>query len=260
MFGQRMVTPAIPERVYVLCRIVRSSNNHYISDKDLRERMEPSFLGNNSSYYHDYLTAATELRLVQVVDGMVSLAVEPSTVDSMTSLRKHCNGIIREFSGGQFFETTKAYFNLGINVLTGPNNVAEWGGRFKDEAGLTINNMELRAWRFWFTYLGFGYLHDMFLLPSAGTFIKDVIDIAGMEKKRRYSFGEFIDLVRPYAEIVLGEEGGTLNFGLSNGLRSLHDSGVITLEHIYDQEDIWSLYPMQLYSNDATVTNITLNK
>jgi hypothetical protein len=191
---------------------------------------------------------------------MVSLIVDPNVIESTETMRRYCNGILRDLSGGQFYKVTKAYFELGASVLRGPNNVAEWSGRFKDEAGLNVINTELHAWRFWFTYLGFGYLHNMFLLPSAGVFIKDIIGAAGMEKKHRYSFSDFIDLIRPYAEIILGDEEGVLSFGVSNGLRSLHDSGIITLEHILDQEDIWSLYPMQLHSMSSTVTNITLNK
>ena len=260
MFRQKMVTPAIPERVYVLCRTVRASSNRYLSEKDLKDRMEPAFLGNNSSYFRDYLTAAEELHLVQITDGAVSLAVESSVIDSISTMRRYCNGVLSEFKGGQFFEVTKTYFDMGDSVLNGPNNVAEWSDRFKDASRLTVNAMELRARRFWFTFLGFGYLHDMFLIPNAGVFIKDAIDLAGIKKRHPYSFGEFVELIMPYSEIVMDSDANMLNFGVSNGLRTLHDNGMITLEHILDQEDIWSLNPLQLHKIKDTVTNITVNK
>jgi len=32
----------------------------------------------------------------------------------------------------------------------------------------------------------------------------------------------------------------------------------IKLEHIMDQMDMWALYPLKSYSNDSTVTHITI--
>jgi hypothetical protein len=48
------------------------------------------------------------------------------------------------------------------------------------------------------------------------------------------------------------------SYGVSNGLRALHDAGKIKMEHIHDQEDMWTLYPLRAYSNDATITHITI--
>ena len=50
-----------------------------------------------------------------------------------------------------------------------------------------------------------------------------------------------------------------INYGISNGLRTLHDQGIITMEHILDQEDIWTLYPIKAHVIADTVTNITIN-
>lgn len=41
--------------------------------------------------------------------------------------------------------------------------------------GEQIDAMEMRAWRFWVTYLGFGYLQDMFFIPNANVFIEDIL-------------------------------------------------------------------------------------
>ena len=55
MFQNKMVTPAIPERVYTLCKIVEKKAT---SSAEVKERMEPSYLNQKTSYYNDYRTAA----------------------------------------------------------------------------------------------------------------------------------------------------------------------------------------------------------
>ena len=53
MFREKMVTPAIPERVYVLCKIVEKGP---ISSSELKEKMEPAELNADTStaYFPDY--------------------------------------------------------------------------------------------------------------------------------------------------------------------------------------------------------------
>ena len=46
MFREKMVTPAIPERVYVLCKIVEKGP---ISSSELKEKMEPAELNADTS-------------------------------------------------------------------------------------------------------------------------------------------------------------------------------------------------------------------
>ena len=55
MFKEKMVTTAIPERVYALCKIVEKGP---ISLSELKDKMEPEFLGNGSVYFNDYKNAS----------------------------------------------------------------------------------------------------------------------------------------------------------------------------------------------------------
>lgn len=257
MFKGKMVTPATPERVYTLCKIVEKNP---ITIADLREKMEPQFLQNNTVYFNDYKTAAEELGLISISDNLVSLAVEPRTIHSIESMRTYINSILEEFRDGDFYLVTHAFFGMEQNILNADTNVANWTTLMSRKVDRQINAMEMRAWRFWASFLGFGYLHDMFLIPNADVFLEDLICNANLEKNKRYSFGDFIENIRPQCDIVLdtASENHTLNFGFSNGLRTLHDAGVIKLEHILDQEDIWSLYPLDMHVIQNTVTNITI--
>ena len=102
----------------------------------------------------------------------------------------------------------------------------------------------------------------MFIIPNAATFLADIISIVGFGKNQRYSFGEFVNRILPYSRMIIDADSSNhqLNYGASNGLRTLHDAGIIKLEHILDQEDIWNLYPLKAHPISGTVTNITICK
>lgn len=48
MFKEKMVTTAIPERVFALCKIVEKGS---IYSSELKNKMEPEFLGNGSGIF-----------------------------------------------------------------------------------------------------------------------------------------------------------------------------------------------------------------
>jgi hypothetical protein len=74
-----------------------------------------------------------------------------------------------------------------------------------------------------------------------------------------YSISEFVDLISPNANIVIiNKMDKKFNYGVSNGLRMLHDTKKIRMDHILDQKDIWTLDSLRNYSKDDTVTHITL--
>ena len=101
----------------------------------------------------------------------------------------------------------------------------------------------------------------MFLIPNADVFLIDAIKNSDFEKGKKYSFGEFIQKLTPCCDIVFDLVNGNknINYGVSCGLRTLHDQEIITMEHILDQMDIWSLYPLKAHPISSTVTNITIN-
>ena len=222
--------------------------------------MEPDYLGNGSSYFSEYRNAAEELKLITISDNMVSLTVDSSVVKSIDAMRIYANGMLEEFKTGQFYQVTQAYYSMDSRILMGEKNVANLAPSLSRNLNRPVDAMAMRAWRFWVSFLGFGYLQDMFLIPNADVFLWDVIKIVGFEKNHRYSFGEFITRIRPYCNIVMDSKpvNRKLNYGISNGLRTLHDSGLIKLEHILDQEDIWNLYALKAHAISSTVTNITI--
>lgn len=256
MFKEKMVTPAIPERVYALCKIVEKGA---ITSSELKERMEPEFLGNNSVYFNDYKNAAEELGLITISDDQIQLAVDSSVLKTINSMRTYINSHIEKFNTGQFYQVTNAYFDKDVSIFKEDKNIANLGPLFAEMTGMPVDAMEMRAWRFWASFLGFGYLQDMFVIPNAYTFLEDVISSSGMQKKKMYTVTEFVDAITPMANIVISDTSNhKLNYGVSNGLRALQDAGKIKLDHIMDQMDMWALYPLKSYSNDSTITHITI--
>lgn len=259
MFREKMVTPAIPERVYVLCKIAEKGP---ISSSELKEKMEPAELNADTStaYFPDYRTAAEELGLIITSDNMISLAVDPSVIESRQTMRKYVNGVLRKFSDGQFYQVTHAYYMLGADALKTEKNLSNLGPVMSELTGQKVDAMAMRAWRFWVSYLGLGYLQEMFMIPNADVFLQDVIELAGLEKGKKYSFGEFINRISPYCGIIMDDnlKNRRLSYGMSNGLRTLHDAGILKMEHFLDQKDIWTLYPLKAHPIRDTVTNITI--
>ena len=256
MFKEKMVTPAIPERVYALCKIVEKGP---ITASEIKEKMEPDFLGNKSSYFNDYRNAAEELGLISISDDLVSLAVEDKVVKSTDNMRKYINQQLEKFNAGQFYLVTNAFFEKGSDIFKEDKNIANLGPMFSEMTGLQVDAMAMRAWRFWASFLGFGYLQDMFIIPNANVFLKDIILESNIEKNKMYSISEFVDILSPKANIIFSDlSNKKFNYGLSNWLRALHYSGFLKMEHILDQKDIWALYPMKAYSNDSIITNITI--
>lgn len=258
MFTDRMVTTATPERVYTLCKIVEKGT---CSASDAREKMEPAVLtGDSQVYFGDYRMAAEELGLISNSDQMLSLAVDRRNIESISSMRKFVNTKLSSFSGGQFYKVTQAYFGLDTSVLSGDKNLANLGPQMTSLTNMPVDAMAMRAWRFWVTFLGFGYLHDMFFIPNSKVFLDDVLQNLNLAKGSTYSFGKFVDLITKHAQIIIGPGVTTrrLNYGLSNGLRALHDAGKIKLEHVLDSSDIWNLYPLKAHPVTETVTNVTI--
>lgn len=259
MFQNKMVTPAIPERVYALCKIVEKKA---MPTAEVKEKMEPSYLNQTTSYYYDYRNAAEELQLVTITDNVLSLGVDVSVLKNMDTMRFYINGQLDQFREGQFYKVTKAYYDMGESILYGEQNVANMASLMTLKTGISVDSGAMRAWRFWASYLGFGYLQDMFVIPNADTFLHDTIKRGVFDKNKRYSITEFLEKLHPYVDIIIDSANGskTFNFGVSNGLRTLQDAGYIKMEYIMDQEDTWNLYHIDALSANETVTNITVLK
>lgn len=257
MFQNKMVTPAIPERVFTLCKIVEKKA---LTSSEVKDKMEPAYLNQTTSYYGDYRNAAEELQLITNIDNTISLAVDPDVINSMDSMRYYINGQLDRFREGQFYKVTNGYYSLGEKILHGEQNVANMASVLSQVSGIQVDSTAMRAWRFWAAFLGFGYLQDMFVIPNADGFLSDIIKRAGFNRNYKYPIAEFLRKLRPYSDIIIDSSGGErkFSFGVSNGLRTLQDAGFIKMEYIMDQEENWNLYHIDALNASEKVTNVTV--
>lgn len=260
MFYDKMETPATPERVYAICKLVEKTA---LSSNKLKEMLEPEYLHNNQAYFNDYKNAALELGLITASDHLLTLNVEPSVISSPQQMRKYINGKIDQFSSGKFYKITKEIFSLSDGLFREKPNIADLYPLMNDKTGLRLRADDMRAWRFWASFLGLGYLHGsnrMSFIPNPHVFVLDLIENAGLERGRRYSFSEMMQALQPSINMVVDpvNHPRDLNYGVSSALRLLHDMKHIELEHALDSHDIWRLYPMYSHTIRDHVTNITI--
>lgn len=262
MFGNRMQTSAIPERVYALCREVVSKP---MNETELKNLLEPQNLGGKTPYFGIVRTAAEQLQLISTKENMISLAVEKDVVKSMDNMRRYINMHLENLSEGLFYKVTQRYLDMGIEVLA-HNSVSKMSDFMGRSIGVKVIEEDMRAWRFWMAFLGFGYMHDSqagaagILLPNVATFLKDIVDSLGFKKKTELRIDEFVAKIIPYANIALhnAEETKTFNYAFSNAVRMLHDLGYIKAEHRLDAQEIWFLYPCDGHDLEATITHVTI--
>lgn len=258
MFLNKMETEAIPERVFALCKLLE---NKPMTNSDAKEKIEPAYLNNATDYYGYYRTAAEELQLISNIDNTIALLVEPHNISNMDTMRYYINGQLDRFRDGQFYKVTSAYFSLGDRILHGEQNVANMDILMSELTGIKVDSDAMRAWRFWSTYLGFGYLQKMFVIPNADVFLLDIIKRAKFKKNNRYAISEFLNALKPYSDIIIDTNGEKrFSYGVSNGFRTLQDAGYINMEYIMDQGDSWNLYHIDALSKNEKVSNITVLK
>ncbi len=262
MFGNRMKTSAIPERVYVLCKEVAGKK---MSENALKAMLEPQNLGGKTTYFGDVRTAAEQLKLISIKENEISLAVDKDVVKSMDNMRHYINISLESLSDSLFYKVTQGYLDLGTEVLE-HNSVSKMSDLIGREISEKVIEDDMRAWRFWMAFLGFGYMHDSqpgaagILLPNVAVFLRDIIENLKIKKNTEFRIDEFVSVITPYANIALHNAAETKNFNyaFSNAIRMLHDLGIINAEHRLDAKEIWTLYPNDGHDLADTVTHITI--
>lgn len=260
MFEDRMKTSAIPERVYALCQAIKSRS---MQENDLRELLEPPDLGGSTRYFGTVRDAARQLGLISIKEGEISLAVDAKQVASYDAMRSFIIANITAISQGLFFAVSKEYLSLNEGVFKYKSvSEASLVEHMSKTIGVPVYEDDMRAWRFWASFLGLGQLHNMLFLPNMHQYLKAAISVAKLKKSEEYTFMDFISAIRPYTEIGLADLKGDrrLNMAMSNGLRVLHDEGDIQLSHKLDSGDMWFLYEAEIHAIKSTVTHITIGR
>lgn len=257
MFTKNMYTEAIPERIFALCKLVEKGS---ISKLEAKEKMEPHFLNSTNNYFQVYLTTARELGLIAELDGNLSLIADKEKIKNMNMFRRYVISKLETFKDGYFYKVTEEYSKNGLNLCKEYVNIAESASYFSKAINEKVVENDLRAWRFWASFLGFGYLHNMNMIPNADIFLWEIIKLKKIEMKKLYPIRSFIDELRPYCNILINPESKSkeLNIAVSNGLRTLHDQRKIEMHNIPDSKDMWTMIQIDTHAISRIVTHIEI--
>jgi hypothetical protein len=266
MFDSSMKTEAIPERVFALCKKLENGS---MADKDAKAYFEPASMAGSSPYYGAVKKAADQLGLIisNEDEKSISLNIDPEYLENMSALRRYINDNLNRISGGQFYQTTKTWMVNSEELFHVPKeaqSVSKMPERLnKLNQDLKLDENGLRAWRFWASFLGFGYLQGMFFLPNAAVFICDVIINSGLKPGTELTIGKFFDILYPKIDICIDKhelEEKKINLAMSNALRTLNDLGKVQLKFVNDRQDEWALTSMPLHQFGSFVTDIKIGE
>ena len=268
MFADKMKHEAIPERVFALCELVK---NKTWNESDAKEYFEPSSL-KGSSYFPMVRDAASQyqLGLVNVTDKKIKLAVDKDVVASMETMRKYIIGHINVVKNGLFYETSQVYFDLNEKVYEyGSVTEQELMDVLQRKMSRKLDVDDMRAWRFWAAYLGFGHLArsstnqtQMNFLPNLYRYLQAAIEVSALEKGKEYRFDDFVSIIQSSCGIAMKDAltSRRLNMAMSYGLRMMHDNGEIELRYQLDNKNLWYLYPADLHALRSEVSHITIRR
>ena len=254
MFTGNMVTEATPARVFALYRIVVSKKN--ITRSELQGLMEPSGIYVGSSYFSTILNAATELKIVSIVNNCLVPTISKENLRTIEDFRKYVISKLCSFEDSQFYRCTNTIVNMNEKVYDhrykSISDLEMLNYISSGSSNLQLNATMLRGWRFWAQFLGFGYMFNMTFLPNAYIFTKNVVFLMNLKKEAEYAIDDFMVRFNQYGKIITDniQPEKKINIALSSALRELHDNGEITLKYKSDQESKWILYPSNELFND----------
>lgn len=274
-FNDRLQGGETPQRVYVLCKMAK----HKKLDKErLKNFLVPSALNSDQKLFNTIYNFAAkgELLSEDSIDNKVIVNLTDDELESMDSFRKAINTRVFTKPELMFCRFTAWYIARGNKVYseTSDNLVAAFDKEINVGRNLNLYNAtNIVAWKNWATYLGFGFIHGSNLIPNTVIRIQDCLeDDTKLERGNLIRFGAFMNWLSEtcseldHGKISMDNSGNGeltdnhLSVGVSDGLRSLHDSGKIKLIYVRDSDDIWSLTKSELHDIQEYVSDVIIER
>lgn len=246
-----------PERLYAILKII---NNNTFTKEELKEIVTPIGLNKNTNGFDKVFNIAKgKLIKENDFDYSINCLVEDKYLESIDTFRRYMAKMA--FSEKNLFnEFTSWYISQNDNVFF-YKKAEDLSSRLTD--GFTkIDKKFIYGWRFWASFLGYGYLHDIFLIPNMAVRIEDVlIENKKVEVNKEINFTKFMDfIITNCPEITNCIQESSLCIALSNGLRTLHDAGKVELINNFDSDDVWQLFRMESHDIIENVTSIVIKE
>ena len=241
-FSKRIQKEATPKRVYAFLKLVDYKE---MTKENLEKYLQPKTLNNkNNTPFTNVYGFVTSANLIEkdFTDNIVLKNIDSKDLMDWNLYRKYMANLMFSNENSNFFKFTSWYLQQGKDVLqykTSNDIQKDLTEEFSE-----LNEDDVLGWRFWASFLGIGFLSGGIVIPNTYQRIKDILDNdTFINREKEIEFEEFINrLLDRCKELKSSVDGNNISFGLSNGLRTLHDQKYIQLIRTSDSTNVWHLH------------------
>jgi len=229
-----------PERVHALIKLV--SNYPNSREKLNKIMVMEDIFGKHTDIFTKTIRCAEELELIKEKDGIVNINTSNEITRCYCSFRKHIAELVFSQKDTTFYKITEWYLAQNDQVIS----FYSWEdvAAKASQDGIEVVENDMLGWRWWASYLGIGYLHGAFLIPSLTTMLEDCLDNEFFHSDKRFTAYNLVNYLETlYPVIQKSRQDRNLGLGFSNGLLVLENKGLIEIIEQRDADRL-ALYPI----------------
>ena len=260
-FSKKIQKEATPKRVYAFLKLVEYKE---MTKDELEKYLQPKELnkGNNTPFtaVYSFVERANLIEIDKDFGESITLNnIESSDLKDWDSYRKFMAKLLLSNENSNFLKFTSWYLQQEKEVFNYSSS-KEIQKHLSGDIDTLIED-DILGWRFWASFLGIGFLSGGIIIPNTYQRIRDVLEEdLSIKRDIEIPFEEFMQkILIKCKEFKSCINGNNINFGISNGLRTLHDQKLIQLIKTSDSTDIWHLYRTE-HEILEDVTSIKINR
>lgn len=241
MFSKIRLRPEItPKRVYALLKLVDYKNGKLTED-EIFKYIQPNNIQNDLSVVKLVFKFCIDNNLIDIdFDNKVILKINKDSLKDESSFRKFMTKLIYDDKEkNTFYLITEKILatNLEIYDLTGFENIL-LSLRLSE-----ANKESILGWRFWASYLGYGFIFNSQFVVNPHLKLKDFVEENFSDiKNKKDTVRIFIEkLVKTCPEFMSAIDGYSISTHLAIALVTLESLNVIKLIEVRDSSEKWSL-------------------
>jgi hypothetical protein len=234
-----------PERVFAVSNLAAELNSSRA--EIIKYTLLSNIFGNkHEDIVKQCINAAIELGVLEEKEGTIKLKANSKILNNYIGFRRFAAAAALSNNDTTFFKLTEWYLAQNEEIF----KLRKWATAAATAVSRGISNItenDFLGWRFWVSFLGLGYLHNQVIIPNMYTRLLDTIELSKVKGNTQFTAKEFISWL--HANCPETKKSCTifsLNLGVSNGLRALHEQG--KLEIIAQRDaDRTGLYKIEGY-------------
>lgn len=251
---------ATPKRVYAFLKLINYKNGE-LTEKEVYEYMQPKTLTKSQDAIQKVVCLCSKEGFIKEdSDKKFKLNIDSKYLKSEEDFR--------DFIGNKLYNDSKMtiFADIARHMLSAEMNIYDITG-YKNLAAYfrkatSITEEAILAWRFWGTFIGYGFmLNGQFVINP----YKRIEFIIRRDLKNNYDklieIGDFLELlVDGSNDFKAAINENEISIPVSIALKTLEELGIVTLENIKDSETKWIIrYEGGVYFTHIRINGGTLN-